>query len=345
MKFKLYTNSKATWDAMLSQIKKAQTSIYLEMFIFTDDMDAQYNFVSLLSQKAREGLQVILLLDTYGSKKLSAATVAKLRASGIEVRFIRHLVQRTHRKLLILDGTIAFVGGVNITDHAKEWADLQLEIHGGAVRRFVFVFARTYKQTGGKQILSSFKLQGKSLVSELEFRILDHAPLWKRNRLKYYYLEKLAETKQSITFLSPYFVPSRWLISAMRDALTRGVQIKIIVPDSTDFAFLDNINRHYAKRATDLGAEVFFYPGMNHEKAVLIDETEGMVGSGNIDELSFWLNSELGVFFTDRQIVQKLSHVLRGWESKSAPFKPSQHGLKWYQYLLIPLIKILHPLL
>ena len=119
MKYRLYTTSQKAWDGMFQAMTLAQKSIYLEMYIFLDDTQATHNFLGLLKEKARAGLEVVIIADSYGSASLRGTPVNELKAAGVEFIFFSHWLRRTHRKMLIIDNKIAFIGGVNIKEKIK----------------------------------------------------------------------------------------------------------------------------------------------------------------------------------------------------------------------------------
>ena len=175
--------------------------------------------------------------------------------------------------------------------------------------------------------------------------LLENMPVIGRKVIKQYYLRKLSDATESITFISPYFIPSRWMLGAMRGAISRDVKITVLIPHDTDFKLADNINKYYAGLVTKFGVNVLYTPGMNHAKAVLIDNDEGLVGSANIDELSFNIDNEIGVFFKDPAFVAQLKKIVDGWCATGKPYDKKVNYLKWYQALLVPFIRLFHPIL
>lgn len=344
MAVRLYTTSKDAWSAIYARMEGADISIYIEMFIFTDDTAATHDFANMLKEKAASGVQVILVLDVYGSSRLSNGIVQELRAAGAEVRFFKHIIHRTHRKLVLVDGRYAFLGGVNITEHARDWDDLLVEFSGFLVRRLVTVFARTYRLTGGSAPLH-YPSKAAHLEHKAHMWLLEHSPLSGAYNLQRHYQRRFLSAKSAITIVTPYFVPGRWMVTALRDAVSRGVSVRILLPQTTDSRFLDNINRYFAGQVEMFGAEVFFLPGMNHAKALLVDETEGLVGSANADGLSFSIMLELGIFFKDASTIAKLRTAIDDWIRRSVPYDTGTHALRWYQSLLIPVIRLLRPIL
>lgn len=347
---KLYTNSLTAWDAMLTAIQTATRSIYIEMYIFSDDTHdthdthETHDFVQALCERSQRGVQVILILDAFGSSGLDTRTREILRSDGVEVRFFRHWIHRTHRKTIIIDSSIAFVGGVNITRHASAWHDLQLRVTGPIVARLLKVFTRTYKLSGGTTHLS-VRAQYLTRKHRIRSWILEHTPRARQFTLKRYYLARFERATTRLVFVTPYFIPHRWFLGSVRRAVARGISVEILIPEQTDSRILDAINRFYGRRALRLGAHVIMTPGTNHAKAMLIDDREGLVGSGNIDALSFDHNSELGIFFTEPAAVAELRNIIDTWKHSGAPYTDARYRLPWYYAPLITVFRILYSFL
>lgn len=339
---KFYTKSTDAWDGMFEGIKSATRSIYIEMYIFSDDTAPTHDFVGLLEQKSRDGVQVILILDAFGSTELSDASIDRLRESGSEIIFFHHWFNRTHRKLVIIDGNIAFLGGTNISGHSSLWNDLQIRVSRQLAHRFVRIFHRSYILSGGRH-----KLIENISSRKYKFRawIIDHLPFSGRKKLRRYYEKKISKARNSIVFVTPYFVPSFWFINLIKEAIARKVAVTILIPRSTDHYFLDKVNQYWASFFMTLGCYVYVSESMNHAKALLIDNKEGMVGSGNLDSLSFERNSELGIFFTNKVSIQKLNTIFNMWIKDSTPYNKEVHSLRFYEWLLIPIIRFLRPVL
>lgn len=329
---------------MFTRMKHAKKSIHIEMYIFTADTQKSHDFISLLKKKASEGLQIILVFDVFGSLALSNATVRELREAGVEVRFFRHIFYRTHKKILLIDGRYAFLGGVNITEHARDWKDLQVEVTGRIVQLIYRSFRRTYRLTGGRH--TPYKPQAdKSWRGRMQIWMLENMPIVGKKMLKEYYLDKLNSAQKSIVFVTPYFIPSRWMLGAMRNALSRDVKITVLIPSDPDFLIAEHINKYYAAKVTRMGIDVYYMPGMNHAKAAMIDDEEGLVGSANIDALSFNIDNEIGIFFKDETFVNKLKKVIEMWKKDAVLYDYKQQPLKWYTILFIPFIRLFHPIL
>jgi len=329
---------------MLREIGRAEHSIYIEMYIMIDDTRGG-EFIELLSQKAGSGVRVKLVLDSFGSFSLSGSAIEMLRASGVEVLFFSRWLHRLHRKLLIVDERIAITGGVNIHRGAEGWADLALRLEGRhTVRTALHLFAKTYFMAGGKDPYLHQFLQA-NLFRKLKTSFLHYGPHEKKKTLKRLYKEKLFEAKRSIMIVTPYFAPDRWLIGALDAAVLRGVVVAIVVPQLSDSWFMDRANRFYMQKMTKTNVQFFLFPKMNHAKVFVIDEREALVGSQNLDALSFNRNIESGVMIENQDIVRDISMIVEKWKSESERFQKARYARQWYDYVLAPIIRLLQPFL
>jgi len=338
MKYRFFTNSERAWKAMYEAVAMAQQSIYLEMYIFQNDME-HFNFFDILKQKAQQGVQVKLILDSFGSMALSREAVQELKSSGAEVLFLSFLRHRMHRKVLIVDESIGFIGGVNLHQTARFWNDLVVRINGEFVRQLVKSFAKSYKHAQGKDPV--FLQQSKKIVlQKVNAWLIEHSPVRKNFHLKKAYQKHLTAAQKSIVLVTPYFMSKRWLALLLHQAVLRGVNVEVLVPRHTDSFLIDRVNYFYMYRLSKLGIHFYLEPQMNHAKVMIVDGLEGMVGSQNLDFLSFELNSEIGVFFNDVEAVHSLIQITEGWKHQSVLFDRHMYKPAWYDYLLSPFINI-----
>lgn len=340
MKYEFLTNSEEAWIAMLEAISQAQKSIYLEMYILQDDM-REFDFINILKNKAKQGVKVKLLLDSFGSMNLTKDNILKLKESGIEVFFISNLLHRAHRKVLIVDESIAFVGGVNLHASARFWNDLLVKIKGRLVKSIIKSFARSYKDAGGKDPSLISEIEDKIIWNNVTAWIVDHSPMKNRFNLKKIYKTHLNEAKNRIILITPYFMPKHWLQIKIHQALLRGVKVEILLPEKTDHFLIDRANYFYMYKLSSLGAKFYLGSKMNHAKVMIIDESECLVGSQNLDFLSFDLNSEIGIFFKDPKVVNKLLEITEAWKKDSILFDGKIYKPRWFDYILSGLIRLL----
>jgi cardiolipin synthase len=324
---------------MFQAILSARRSIYLEMYIFSDDM-VQYDFLNLLKEKAAQGLHIHILLDSLGSSDLGKEAVAELRKSGAEVLFHSYYLFHNHRKILVVDEKSAFIGGVNISQRFRFWNDLVVEVRGKKlVKHIIRSFAKAYVESKGKDkgILSKNK---PIVLDKTRTWLIEHFPARRKSTLKKIYKENLNAAKEYIILVTPYFAPKRFMIKALRRAVKRGVRVDVLVPQKTDIFFIDRVNYFYMFRLAKYGVNFYLEPIMNHAKVMLIDSKEGIVGSQNLDFISFDLNNEIGVFFKDEDIVKRLSEILDSWKKNAFLFNRNTYKPTRFDYVLSPLIRI-----
>ncbi|MEI7425896.1 MAG: phosphatidylserine/phosphatidylglycerophosphate/cardiolipin synthase family protein [Candidatus Moraniibacteriota bacterium] len=344
MKYSLHTTSWKAWDAMLRAIDGAQKSIYLEMYIFIDDTNKRHNFIEKLKAKADSGVRVIVVADAYGSKILKEEIAKDNNKSAIEFIFFSHWLRHIHRKILIVDEKIAFVGGVNIGKRFKYWHDLQLEIHGKIVKNLLRSFAYTYTMAGGKN-KKILNYREKKLIVKLKFWLLEHWPTKNIYTLKKHYIEKISAANSLIQIATPYFTPPRWLIALLDDAIRRGVVVEILIPKKVDWQIMNLLNFRYMHNLNSLGINFYLAKTMNHSKLLIIDKAEGLIGTQNVDFFSFQLNSEVGIFFREKKLLHELEQVILNWKKHSTKFEPKKYKMRISDYIILALLKVFRPIL
>lgn len=344
MKYRLFTTSQRAWDGMFKAMLKAQTSIYLEMYIFLNDTKQTHDFFRLLKEKVQSGVEVVIIADSYGSSSLPAEEIKALRDAGAEFIFFSHWLKRTHRKILIVDNKTAFLGGVNINEKNRYWRDLQIQISGGAVKLALKSFANSYRRCGGKKE-SILRLSKTPLSKRIKYWVIDNWPSTNKPfYLNSYYRQKIAEAQNLIQIVTPYLLPPRWMIAALDDACRRGVKIEMIIPKDTDVKPLNKVNFINACRLAQLGVQFFMTKTMNHAKIMLIDKTEVLVGSQNIDLLSFNWNFEAGIFSRQAKLVADLSNIVEDWKKEADPFIGQDNKLGLKDRALVSFYKFFYPI-
>lgn len=344
MRYRLYTTSYKAWDAMFKVMSAARESIYVEMYIFLDDTRETHNFFKLIMEKSRSGIEVVIIADAYGSNSLKPQTIAALREAGVEFIFFSHWFRHTHRKIIIIDKKLALIGGVNIEEKTRNWRDMQVRLQGHIVKPLLKSFAYAYEMAGGKKesVLAFSRL---SVTKKIKSWIIDNLSSTRGNyRLNEYYKKKILGAQSSIKIATPYLLPPRWMLALLDDACRRGVKVEILIPRDTDVKPLNKVNYLNSCRMSAFGVKFFIFPVMNHAKVMLIDDSEGVIGSQNMDILSFRWNIEAGMFFRQKKLVANLKKVIDKWEAESEVFRPLAGEVKWFDRLLIAILKIFYPI-
>jgi cardiolipin synthase len=344
MRYKFFASSQKSWQAMFNAILAAKESIYLEMYIFQDDM-VDFDFLKLIKEKAKEGLRVRIILDSFGSANLSKKNILEIKEAGIELFFLSYFLHRTHRKILIVDENLAFIGGVNFQQSASLWNDLVVQIRKEKlISSIIKSFAKVYYECGGtdqrildRRVLTHNKGKGKRKIRDW---LVEHSPVKNKFRLKDIYAKHLLEAKKDIIISTPYFMPRRWLIGLLHQAHLRGVNVEILIPQNTDYYIVDRINYFYILKLARLGVGFYLEPKMNHAKIMVVDSKEAIVGSNNLDYLSFELNSEVGIFFNDQDAIHRISRIIDGWKKEVVLFDITKFKTRWLDYILFPILNL-----
>jgi cardiolipin synthase len=358
-KVTLLIDGPATYDAMFKAIRGAKDTINFETYIFDDD-ELGRRFADLLLQKQAEGVQVNLLYDSVGCMTTPSAFFQRLRDGGIQAREFNPinpskargkwlLSQRDHRKILIVDGKVAFTGGVNISnvyssslsggpsreqkgDHIQHsWRDTDVQIEGPAVAEFQKLFLETWAREQGpesnRNYFPTLKQEGNDLM-----RVIGSTP-GQENRITYMmYVSAFTYAETFIHLTTPYFVPDEQMMEALTHAAERGVDVKIILPGASDSALLFYAGRSYYTHLLESGVKLYERrtDSMLHAKTAVIDSIWSTVGSTNMDLLSFLNNDEVNAVILSRDFATKMevmfeedlreSNQIRLEEWKRRPF-------------------------
>ena len=353
-KVALLADGKATYAAMFKAIMNAKDHINAESYIFEDDETGRA-FADLLLQKQREGVQVHIMYDSMGSMNTPAVFFQRLRDGGIQVvefnpinplhsREGWELAHRDHRKILIVDGTVAIIGGINISkvyssnplkrkqskNTPVHWRDTDLQIEGPAVAEFQKLFLDSWRTQKGPELaecayLPQLKEQGNALV-----RVIGSTP-GETNRIPFIvYVSAISFAEHSIHLTNSYFIPDEQIITALTDAARRGVDVKIILPGITDSRLAFYAQQHYYSDLLKSGVKVYEHgTSLLHAKTATIDKVWSTVGSTNMDLLSLLTNDEVNAIILSREfaaemesmfakdLVNSIQILSDDWESRS----------------------------
>ena len=316
----LLQDGPATYQAMLASIQSAQDHINMETYILDDD-DVGRRFAQVLIEKQQQGVQVNLIHDSAGTFDTPVAFFKRLTDSGINVlefnpinplvaRKEWELNQRDHRKLLIVDGMTAFLGGINISsvysggsfrqhsrvrnDGSLTWRDTDLRLNGPAVAEFQKLFLATWDKQKGSPLLEKnyfppVKNAGREVV-----RAIGSSPDEPYSLIYATLLSAIGSAETSVHLTNAYFAPDPQLLDALKAAVARGVEVKLILPSQTDSWLVFHVGRGYYATLLNAGVKIYERQGVIlHSKTALIDGVWATVGSTNLDWRSFLHNDEL----------------------------------------------------
>ncbi len=324
-KLTLLNDGPQTMAAMIAAIKNAQDHINLETYIF-DEEGLGGEFADLLMQKQREGVQVNVIYDSIGSLNTPPAFFQKLRDAGISVvefnpvnpfkRMISwRLNNRDHRKILVVDGMIAFTGGINITDDYSSsslfrsrsknrsnlgWRDTHIQVEGPAVASFQWLFMQTWVSQKVDDIAARKYFPQLKPVGDKIVRVIGSEPDGDYEIYKAYILA-MQEAKTSIHITNSYFVPDAQMVDALTKAAQRGVDVKIVFPGVSDAGLVRHAGRSFYSQLMASGVRIFeLQASVLHAKTAVIDGYWSTVGSTNLDMRSFLHNSEVNLIAIDQ---------------------------------------------
>jgi cardiolipin synthase len=337
-------NGEEIFPAMLAAIRDARRTITFESYIYWSG-EIGNAFASALAERARAGVRVHVLLDWLGSQKIEQRLLDSMRDAGVEIHLyhplswyhVARLNNRTHRKLLVVDGRVGFTGGVGIADkwqgHAQDaehWRDSHYRAEGPVVAQMQATFLDNWTKVSGKVLHGAEYLPILEPVGDVRAQMFSSSPDGGAESMQLMYLLVITAATRTIDLASAYFVPDRLTSEALVAAMRRGVRFRLIVPGP----IIDTDVVRRASRATwgpllEAGAEIYEYqPTMFHCKVLIVDGLLTSVGSTNFDPRSFRLNDEanLNIYDTafaaqqvatfERDLAQSRRVTLEQWQNR-----------------------------
>lgn len=319
-KVDIYTESNEFFSALLESIENAKYSINIQFYIFKSDSIGT-QIINLLEKKQKEGVRVKILYDAIGSRTLKYKVFNKLVALGGQVEaFLPHKLKklrfninyRNHRKLVIIDDSIGFIGGFNIGDEylgrcAKFglWRDTHLKIEGSATTYMNLRFMMDWRFASNEDIdLTSYLYKPTKKVGSVSVQIVSSGPDTDLEEIKYGYIKMMQSAKKYIYIQSPYFILDETLLNTLKLAIFQGIDVRIMLPSKPDHPFVYWASWSYAGELLNLGAKVYLYSekAFLHAKTVVIDDEVCSIGTANMDIRSFSLNFEVNAFVYSQEL-------------------------------------------
>ena len=326
----IFTDGQSKFDSLLQSISQARHHIHLEYFIFDDDQVGNL-IADALIRKAREGVIVRVMYDDVGCWRVKSSFFHRMRQAGIEVRpflkvhfpvFSRRVTYRNHRKIVIIDGLVGFIGGMNIADryiHGLSWGvfrDTSIRIQGMAVQGLQTVFLMDWCFVTGQQISDFVYFPLQESLGPSHIQIVTSKPVGRWREIMQGYLHAIANARRYIYIQSPYFLPTEQVLTALQTAALSGVDVRIMLPWKGDIRVVQMCSRSYLRDVMEAGVKVLFYqPGFLHAKMMVIDDLISTVGSTNIDFRSFEYNFEVNAFMYDADTALRLRHIFEADEA------------------------------
>lgn len=321
---RLLVNGHATFEAIFQAIDNAREAVLVQFFIVHDDHLGQ-RLQSLLLKKAAEGVAVYLLYDRIGSHSLPHRYVQALRDGGVHVKAFatrsgwlnRFQVNfRNHRKIVVVDGVLGFVGGHNVGDEylgemppLAPWRDTHVQVSGPVVASMQESFAEDWFWVA--RSLPPLILPDAYPEDGVLCQLLASGPADTCETCSLFFVEAIHAASERVWITTPYFIPDEAVFAALRLAVLRGVDVRILLPSRPDHKIVYAASSLYAFEAVRAGVRVFRYePGFLHQKVVLIDSEISAIGSANLDNRSFRLNFEVMLLTVDIPFAAQVERML-----------------------------------
>lgn len=360
----LMAESRHVFDAMMKAMEQAEDHIHVQFYTIRDD-EIGRKFQAIWQRKASQGVKVRILYDGVGSWRLGKKYVSALQEAGVEtacflppfVAFLdKRINYRNHRKIVIVDGKIGFMGGLNIGDeylgHDPKlgyWRDTHLRIEGEAVRDLQRIFIEDWRLASGKNVHSPMLFpdispseQGGELV-----QLVAGGPDLHYEPILEVMFTAFSIAHERIWIATPYFIPDPSLFMALKAAAVCGVEVKLMIPALSDSKLVYYASQSYLQELLQAGVRVYRYErGFLHAKTILIDHVLVSVGTANLDMRSLYDNFELNALFSDPHLIDKLEEQFLADEKDCTELtlhklerrSPVQRGLEAAARLLSPLL-------
>lgn len=376
----LLMSGQEKFDDMFCAIRQARSSVHLEYFNFRNDSIASLLF-DLLAEKAKEGVEVRALFDGFGNDSNNQPLLKKhikaIRKRGIEIyefdpiRFpwINHVLHRDHRKIVVIDGQIAYTGGMNVADYyingtpqVGEWRDMHCRIDGDEVNTLQAIFLRIWNKTARQNVHGAkyFRgIRGGYYFHDLKpdtfctaghkmVGIINREPRTSNKIIRQFYINAINDAKDSIKLVNPYLTLTGKLKRALKRAVKRGVKVEVMVSAKSDIPLTPDCVFYNVHKLMKHGVDVYIYePGFHHTKIIMVDGLFCTVGSANLNSRSLRFDYEENAVIIDPCTTAELSHMFDYDKTRSFKLTPEkwkefrtgwQKFVGWFAHFLAPVL-------
>jgi len=323
----LIMSGKDKFDLLFKDIRQAKSSVHLEYFNFRNDSIASLLF-DILREKRKQGVEVRALFDGFGNdsnnQPLKKHHIKSLRADSIDiheydpVRFpwVNHIWPRDHRKIVVIDGHIAYTGGMNVADYyivgtkqVGEWRDMHCRIEGPVVNELQDIFARIWQKVTKEQLNDPKYYQGQDKGNKM-VGIANREPNKTNKIMRQFYISALDDAQDSIQIINPYFTLTPSVKKAIHRAIKRGVKVDILVSAKSDIPLTPDAVFYNVHKLMKKGANIWLYqPGFHHSKIMMVDGRFCTVGSTNLDARSLRYDYEVNALIINKQVTKELQDM------------------------------------
>ena len=323
-KVELLMSGKEKFARLFEDIRQAKQSVHLEYFNFRNDSIASLLF-DILREKRKEGVEVRAVFDGFGNdsnnQPLKKKHLEKLHADSIEIyefdpiRFpwVNHIWPRDHRKIVVIDGRIAYTGGMNVADYyvvgseqVGEWRDMHCRIEGSAVNELQKIFVRFWKKLSKENLTDPKYFQGTKAGNKM-VGIINREPHTSNEITRRFFVNVLDNAKDSVKIINPYFMPTNKVMKALKRCAERGVKMDILISAKYDEPLTPDVVMYNMKKLIKRGVNVWRYrPGFHHSKIMMVDGKCCTVGSTNLDARGLRYDYEVNALIMDEETTKKL---------------------------------------
>lgn len=332
--FKIYTDSVEAYGAFIGCIKEAKSSIYISTYIFRYDKVTK-EIIKALIEKANEGLDVKILIDSLGSiiLYLLQYRLSGLKKAGVKIEFFMPIFRmpfrnyinlRNHRKIYIFDNEKVLSGGANLSNEyigptysKRRWEDIMFLIDGSSVEQYFEIFASDWFYASDERL--KFAKEKKEAQGYIYLQVVPSGPDMERDALYEAILSAIYGAKERIYIITPYFIPNNSLMEALIIAHHKGVDVRLITPREANHTIVNLVRSSYMRELEEAGIKIHLYNGaMLHAKAMLFDHKSVVLGSVNFDNRSLFLNYEVAAFVYSIEIIKEIEEWANGLISNSS---------------------------
>lgn len=355
-------NGKETFEAMFRAIRLAKHHIHLQFYIVEDGI-LLGEMEELLTAKVQEGVQVRLLFDSVGSWRLKSSTLRRMRKKGIQCfsfqparfpRFGNRINYRNHRKIVVIDGVTGFVGGLNFSDRYVDpisetqiWRDTHLQLTGDAVKGLQLVFLTDWFFASGEDCASVEMFPNSPKKPSLPVQIVASGPDSKHPGIRQAYFASITLARDYFWIANAYLIPDESILTALKTAALSGVDVKIIIPETSDSWLANFSTQSYLEELMEAGVSIYLYQaGFIHCKTFISDDLLLSIGTANWDQRSFDQNFEVNAFIYDAGLTSQLKTDFEAdlANSRLLDLETFRNRASW-QRMLSALARMLSPVL
>ncbi|NQX66611.1 cardiolipin synthase [Paenibacillus alba] len=316
------TNADVTYEAMLQAIEVAQNHIHFEFYTIRDD-EIGRKFQDALIRKAKQGVQVRVIYDGVGSYSLSAAYINKFKQAGVSIHpFLRPLIAffdkrmnyRNHRKIIVIDGLVGFLGGINIGNEYVGadpklgfWRDTHLKLYGDSVYYLQQTFMTDWLFVSSERLMDNTLFPEHNEPKASLAQVISSGPDAHWDAIQEMFFAGIVAAKKRVYMTTPYFIPDPSITMALKTAVISGVDVRIILPYKADSRIVQYASRSYLLELMQAGVQFYLYrKGFIHAKVMIIDHLMATVGTANVDMRSFFSNFEINAVMFDTAVIERL---------------------------------------